>query len=211
MTALAFLPFGRFGQDVEHVLSASEHFEFHTVRPGEGGPPRPAPLAVVTAGSTPLAVVEAAVRAAGFGRQVLWLPLLLEPSEFSVGPWIGRGAACLECYDARRAQHDGSQGRSDTARAVWDAAAHAQLWPHLPSQARLAAGVAIERLFCLAGEGATASRDDLRSVVRWRSATGDLHNHRVLARGGCEHCAVPRPARSGDPLVTLVETLAKAG
>jgi bacteriocin biosynthesis cyclodehydratase domain-containing protein len=214
---ITLIPFDEFGRRVAAALADSGRFDFVVRDPDDTAAPAGETAAMVTAGSTggtAPAAVEQAVRRAQLTARPRWLPIRLEPSEISVGPWMAPAVSCPQCYEARRAQHDGSSGRSGLARAALGESAGSDLWSFLPPQIRIAAAIALERLTRALSDGPPPAREELQTVVRCRFGKAEPTSHRVVPRSGCERCgdpAAPPGAGLADGTVRSVVTTIMKG
>jgi bacteriocin biosynthesis cyclodehydratase domain-containing protein len=198
MPTSALLHFGRFGDAVARLSVAASREPLLLIRPESppngatldtpGGVASP-PTRVITATSTTFERARVMLAQASMPEDVPWLPVRLEPAQVSVGPWIEPGSMCLACLRSRRAQHDGSRGRSQIAREALDAAATEDPWPFLPQHARIAAALAAAAL--RAGDA-----EARRSLVRYRLHSGEIDRHRVVPLSGCLNCR-PEAGRQG--------------
>lgn len=188
---IVFVPFGRFGAAVGAVLQASGAVSLTIRQPSASAPVPRGCRAVVTAGSVPLEGVQAAIAACGVPGDLPWLPVTLEPRQFTVGPWIAAGIGCLDCLRAREAQHDGTGGRFAVARAALAGSASPDLWAHLPGHARIAAaiaaGMAAEIIAGTVLEPGAGPRPRSR-VIRCQLGGAQISSHELTPRAGCPTC-----------------------
>ena len=182
---IALIPFGAFGGTVAgHLADQCSAWAPHSAGCDVVS-------AVVVAGAISLSEAAAVAEPLCAADSLPWLPVLIEPGELSVGPWIGPPGVCVECFAARRAQHDGSSGS----------------WPSLPQHARIAAGLVSARFAELLDRPAGQAAAGAGALVqRYRLGGWAISTHPVIARDGCG-CRGASGRRTGERLFAPVGTI----